>query len=178
MEQDEQLDRTSAIACLQQEGWTLSWGRPKVPPMTMFRLLRIVAALIVMYGATATAQNLPQPILKAAPLPMYPPIAREARIEGTVRVSFVLNEAGDVVEVKALSGHPTLTPRTLENVKAWHFSLPQALFRTEWKYETEFVYRLSGREVDSYNKPTVTVSWSSFERIEITSDTIKPVVQY
>lgn len=146
--------------------------------MSVFHQSRIVAALVVVCGLSAIAQNLPQPVLKAAPLPVYPPLAAQARIEGTVRVSFVLNEAGDVVEAEALSGDPMLTPSTLENVKAWHFSLPKNLFRTEWKYQTEFVYRLSGREIDGAQKRKLTISLSSFERIEITTDVYKPVAQY
>lgn len=131
-----------------------------------------------MYGLAAWGQNRPQPTLKGAPLPMYPPIARQARIEGTVRISFTLNEAGDVVAAESLSGPPMLTPHTLEDVKAWHFLVPSGLFSTEWTYETEFVYRLSVREVDSYDNAKTTVSFSSFRRIEITSDAIKPVVEY
>ncbi len=39
------------------------------------------------------AQSTPEPILKSAGQPTYPPLARAAHIEGEVRLEFVLNRA-------------------------------------------------------------------------------------
>src|SRR5438132_4221167 len=84
------------------------------------------------------AQQLPEPILDSAQMPQYPPVAREARIEGEVKVSFLLNGSGEVASLEVLSGHPMLRDSTAATVKSWKFRLQKNLFRTEWKYETTF----------------------------------------
>lgn len=42
------------------------------------------------------------------PKPAYPPIARQARASGTVVVQVVIDEQGNVVSARAVSGHPLL----------------------------------------------------------------------
>jgi TonB family protein len=42
------------------------------------------------------------------PAPVYPPIAKAARAQGTVVVQILVNEDGDVISATALSGHPLL----------------------------------------------------------------------
>lgn len=42
------------------------------------------------------------------PAPPYPPIAKAARASGTVTVQVTVDESGDVVSAKAVSGHPLL----------------------------------------------------------------------
>jgi outer membrane biosynthesis protein TonB len=70
----------------------------------MNRLLLAVALLPLPLSSLCTAQKLPQPILNYSRLPQYPPTAVAARVQGKVRLSFVLNERGDVAEVHAVSG--------------------------------------------------------------------------
>jgi TonB family protein len=42
------------------------------------------------------------------PLPKYPPAARAVKAEGAVNVMVKINEAGEVLEAQAVSGHPLL----------------------------------------------------------------------
>ncbi len=44
------------------------------------------------------------------PKPPYPPIARQARVQGTVTVQVLVDESGKVVSAKAMAGHPLLVP--------------------------------------------------------------------
>ncbi len=53
---------------------------------------------------------------------LYPPIAREARIQGTVVVSAKLDGAGKVTSTSGISGAKLLIPETLSNAKKWRFS--------------------------------------------------------
>ena len=42
------------------------------------------------------------------PKPIYPPIARQIRVQGEVTVQVLIDESGKVISAKALSGHPLL----------------------------------------------------------------------
>ena len=42
------------------------------------------------------------------PKPMYPPIARQARANGSVNVQVLIDETGKVISAKAVAGHPLL----------------------------------------------------------------------
>ena len=44
------------------------------------------------------------------PPPIYPPIARQTRTQGTVIVQVLIDEEGKVISAKATSGHPFLVP--------------------------------------------------------------------
>jgi TonB family protein len=124
----------------------------------------------------ASAQSLPEPILQTGQMPIYPPIARAARIEGDVKVAFVLNEKGDVESVDVKSGHPMLRDATAVIVKSWKFKLPN-LFRTEWKYDTTFKYHLSGKELELNETAKLTIVVDSFHRIDVMSDSYKTETQ-
>ncbi|MBB5062316.1 TonB family protein [Granulicella mallensis] len=52
----------------------------------------------------------------------YPPIARVARVQGDVVVSFQQTLDGRTADVRTVSGPPMLQGIAVENVKAWHFA--------------------------------------------------------
>ena len=60
-------------------------------------------------------------LLQSVP-PVYPRLAREARLLGTVLVQVVVGADGLVLNVKLLSGHPLLAPAALEAVKQYVYS--------------------------------------------------------
>jgi protein TonB len=54
-----------------------------------------------------------------APKPAYPPLAKQARIQGVVRLNAIIGKDGTIQDLKAASGHPLLVPSALEAVKQW-----------------------------------------------------------
>src|SRR6267142_5042821 len=54
-----------------------------------------------------------------APKPAYPPLAKQARIQGVVRLNAIIGKDGTIQDLKAASGHPLLVPAALEAVKQW-----------------------------------------------------------
>ena len=54
--------------------------------------------------------------------PVYPPLALQARIQGTVRFNVVIGEDGRVLNPSLLSGHPLLVPAATEAIKQWEYS--------------------------------------------------------
>jgi TonB family protein len=53
--------------------------------------------------------------------PVYPPLARQARVQGTVVLTALLSKTGDVKDVQLISGHPMLAPAAIEAVKQWKY---------------------------------------------------------
>jgi protein TonB len=51
--------------------------------------------------------------------PVYPPIAKSARISGTVRLRVVVGTDGAVKDVTPISGHPLLTKAATDAVSQW-----------------------------------------------------------
>jgi protein TonB len=56
-----------------------------------------------------------------APEPVYPPKAREARIQGVVRFSALISADGAVHRLRLVSGHPLLVAPAQEAVKQWRY---------------------------------------------------------
>ena len=54
-----------------------------------------------------------------APKPSYPPLAKQARIQGVVRLNAVIGKDGTIQNLTAASGHPLLVPAALEAVRQW-----------------------------------------------------------
>ena len=55
------------------------------------------------------------------PTPEYPPLAKMARIQGTVRLEAVIAKDGTIQDLKVLSGHPLLVKAALDAVKQWRY---------------------------------------------------------
>jgi TonB family protein len=115
-----------------------------------------------------------EPTLAAVSLPWYPPLAVQAHVEGTVKITFTLPpNSGQPTHIEIISGHPMLKSAAAENVKTWRFENP---YTVERKYETTFMYKLSGIEVPL--PKTRTVTFDSYHQVELVSDVAAPSVNY
>jgi protein TonB len=54
-------------------------------------------------------------------VPDSPPLARAARIAGSVVVEVTLDEAGAVIAARAISGHPLLKDAAVDAARQWQF---------------------------------------------------------
>ena len=54
--------------------------------------------------------------------PVYPPLARQTHISGTVVVDAVIDEQGNVVQAHIVSGHPLLVDAALRAVLQWKYA--------------------------------------------------------
>jgi protein TonB len=54
--------------------------------------------------------------------PVYPPLARQTRIQGTVRLHVILGKDGLVKQLEVISGHPLLVQSALDAVKKWRYA--------------------------------------------------------
>ena len=53
--------------------------------------------------------------------PIYPPLARDARIQGTVVMDSVIDANGNVIQLKLVSGHPLLVTAAFNAVQQWKY---------------------------------------------------------
>ena len=117
---------------------------------------RLCALLCFLAVSLSLGAQTDEPELISANIPTYPALARQARIEGAVKLTFTLPASGgEPADVEVVSGHPVLASAAVENVKTWHFRNPYAVER---KYETTFRYRLAESRK---------VTFESFQSVEI-----------
>jgi protein TonB len=57
--------------------------------------------------------------------PQYPPLARQTRISGTVRLHAIIGKAGQVEQLEVMSGHPLLVQAALDAVRQWKYQPTQ-----------------------------------------------------
>ncbi len=53
--------------------------------------------------------------------PLYPPLARQTRISGTVKLHAIIGKDGSVQQLVMVSGHPLLVQAALDAVKQWRY---------------------------------------------------------
>ncbi len=53
--------------------------------------------------------------------PEYPPLAREARIQGTVVLQAIISREGTIEKLQVVSGHPMLAPAAIQAVRQWRY---------------------------------------------------------
>ena len=91
-----------------------------------------IAALVLAAGlGTATAQAPPSPV-RVSPgvvqanriknvVPQYPQEAKDARLQGQVRMEVVIDKEGKVARITVLSGLPVFTESAIAAVGQWEY---------------------------------------------------------
>jgi periplasmic protein TonB len=77
--------------------------------------------------------------------PAYPTLAKQARVQGEVVLSAIINTNGEIENLQLVSGHPMLVPQAIAAVK-------------QWRYKP---YLLNGQPVEVETTITVIFSLSS-----------------
>jgi protein TonB len=68
--------------------------------------------------------------------PVYPPIARQARVQGLVELRAIISKAGTIESLVVVSGHPMLSRAAVEAVRQWRYR-PYLLNNEPIEVETE-----------------------------------------
>lgn len=87
-------------------------------------------------GPLRVSQGVAQGFLVHAVKPVYPPLARQARIQGTVMLQAVIGKDGRIENLQVMSGHPMLSPAAMEAVRQWRYR-PYTLNGEPVEVETE-----------------------------------------
>ncbi len=99
-----ETSRTNATPPKAQPGRTETHNAPPADP---------AAKRLIVNGNVQQAKLLQQPA------PEYPPLAKQARISGVVRLNAIIGKDGSVESLTVLSGHPLLVQAAMESAKQW-----------------------------------------------------------
>jgi protein TonB len=84
------------------------------PPPQVKEAPKVVTPKSIRVGGNVMAAKLIR-----QPKPVYPPLAKQARIQGTVRFNAVIGKDGTIQNLTLVSGHPLLVPSAQDAVRQW-----------------------------------------------------------
>jgi periplasmic protein TonB len=87
---------------------TANTGPVLAPPAPVKKIVRVG-------GQVKPPKQLFEPALA------YPPVAKAARVQGTVTIEAIIDEHGDVVQAHAVDGPPLLVAAALQAVSQWKY---------------------------------------------------------
>ena len=94
---------------------------PKVTsaPIPLERLPPAIATPLPPQGPITVVSAVQAAKIIRKVVPIYPPLARQARIQGTVRLVGIIAKDGTVQKLRVESGHPLLIPSAVDAVRQW-----------------------------------------------------------
>jgi TonB family protein len=102
-------------------------------PVCTILMLSVLLVAIPAASAQECIEALPKVVQHTEPI--YPPVARQTRIQGEVSVKFT-TDGESVREVVAQTGHPLLREAAQDNVKTWKFAAhTPATFNVTFRYK-------------------------------------------
>jgi len=114
-------------------------------------LLILVVASMAFAGAAARGSKIALPTVAFAEVPLYPPLARVARIEGVVHVK-VTTDGHRVIGAEAQDGHRLLAAAAEKNARTWEFATHEPM-----AFTVTYRYKLATRAEGNPNNPVVTL---------------------
>jgi TonB family protein len=83
--------------------------------------------------------------------PKYPPLARQARIMGDVKIHLAIRRDGSVISMELISGHPMLAPAAIDSARKSEFEC-----RNCSRDQTEYVLTYTFETLDVSCEPNFT----------------------
>ena len=102
--------------------------------------------------------------------PRYPAVARQAHIEGEVKVAVKLSPTGEVIEAEVMRGHPMLKQVALDNIKKWRFHCDDCAYGESFSHEMTYSF-----EIDNGEHGNRSVRYQFPDRLFVYSETPIPV---
>jgi protein TonB len=87
---------------------------PPPPPVQQQQPVERKAPQIMRVGGDVLAAKIVRRVL-----PVYPPLAKQARVSGTVRLMGKIASDGSIQQLEVLSGHPLLVKAAVDAVRQW-----------------------------------------------------------
>ena len=119
-----------------------------VPNSVISNVIQVPLAMpkVVSPSKVRVSSGVAQGLLIHQTKPVYPALAMQARIQGTVLLQAVVGKDGTVQDLRVVSGHPLLVKAALEAVKLWRYK-PYRLNDQPVEVDTEIIvnFTLSNR---------------------------------
>jgi protein TonB len=96
-------------------------GIPSAPPPAAVKPAPAEKPAPPPTGPIHVSEGVQQAKLVFGPKPQYPPLAKAARVQGTVRIQAVIAADGTIGHLKAMTGPPLLVGPAVEAVSRWRY---------------------------------------------------------
>jgi periplasmic protein TonB len=115
-------------------------GTGPVPNSIISNVIKVLPAMpkVVAPPKVRVSSGVAQGLLIHQTKPVYPPLAMQARIQGTVLLQAVVAKDGTVQDLRVVSGHPLLVKAALDAVKVWRYK-PYRLNDQPVEVDTEII---------------------------------------
>ncbi|MGA3318952.1 MAG: TonB family protein [Candidatus Korobacteraceae bacterium] len=115
-------------------------GTGTVPNSVISNVIKILPAMPKVFAPpkVRVSSGVAQGLLIHQTKPVYPPLAMQARIQGTVLLQAVVAKDGTVQDLHVVSGHPLLVKAALDAVKLWRYK-PYRLNDQPVEVDTEII---------------------------------------
>jgi protein TonB len=132
---------TNADAAGAADGFWVPGGTgTDAPNSVISSVIKIPPAMpkVVVPPKVRVSSGVAQGLLIHETKPVYPPLAMQARIQGTVLLQAVVAKDGTVQELRVVSGHPLLVKAAMDAVKLWRYK-PYRLNDQPVEVDTEII---------------------------------------
>jgi TonB family protein len=126
----------------------------------------VLLALTVLCASNFCLREQPV-VVKDVVVPAYPPIAKTAKLEGSVPVEIENNSDGKVISAKGKGGDPILQRAAEENIRLWTFRPSEDHMQNPVKHTVIFDYKIVGERVARPSCPAVLLHLP--DRVEISA---------
>ncbi len=109
----------------------------------------IMSAVLWAFAAMAQQSNVALPAVASAAVPLYPPLARAANVQGVVHVK-VTTDGHRVIATHVEDGPKLLATAAAENARTWQFATHEPT-----TFTITYQYKLDAKLEGSRNNPTV-----------------------
>jgi hypothetical protein len=115
----------------------------------LWRAVPSIILLLVGWSVPAQQPAVALPMVASAQVPLYPPAARHANVEGVVHLK-ITTDGHRVVATHVDDGHKLLATAAEENARTWQFSLHEPT-----TFTVTYTYKLVNEWKGDPNNPAV-----------------------
>jgi len=89
------------------------------PPKALILLAIFLTATVPGYGQIRLDSEDAAKLIIEKPEAIYPPLAKQLRLQGTVKADVSVSETGSVIATRLIGGHPILVTPAMDAVKEY-----------------------------------------------------------
>jgi TonB family protein len=124
--------------------------------------------LVLFLLASGHAQGSPVVFISSLQMPCYPPLARQAKLEGETKVNIEVDKDGHVISAEAAEGNPLLAQASIANIRTWALAAgPGQNLSLIFKTTVTFKYKLEGEP--GFDRCAKHVLFDAFNQVQITA---------